>query len=63
MTGNHANGPRAWFRQIFGLGLEIICADFLAGANLENDNPGVLVQSALRFFQFFPSEERKAFFD
>src|SRR6202043_1188733 len=33
-----------------GYCLEMICADFLAGANLENDNPGVLLQSALRFF-------------
>jgi len=35
-----------------GYCLEMICADFLAGANLENDNPGVLLQSALRFFKF-----------
>ena len=46
-----------------GYCLEMICADFLAGANLENDNPGVLLQSALRFFQFFPGEERKVFLD
>jgi hypothetical protein len=46
-----------------GYCLEMICADFLAGANLENDNPGVLLQSALRFFQFLPSEERKVFLD
>jgi hypothetical protein len=46
-----------------GYCLDMICADFLAGANLENDNPGVLLQSALRFFQFLPSEERKVFLD
>jgi hypothetical protein len=46
-----------------GYCLEMICADFLAGANLESDNPGVLLQSALRFFQFLPKEERKVFLD
>jgi hypothetical protein len=44
-----------------GYCLEMICADFLAGANLENDNPGVLLQSALRFFKFLPGEERRTF--
>ena len=44
-----------------GYCLEMICADFLAGANLENDNPEVLLQSALRFFKFLPGEERRAF--
>jgi hypothetical protein len=44
-----------------GYCLEMICADFLAGANLENDNPGVLLQSALRFFKFLPVEERQTF--
>jgi hypothetical protein len=44
-----------------GYCLEMICADFLAGANLENENPGVLLQSALRFFKFLPAEERQKF--
>jgi hypothetical protein len=44
-----------------GYCLEMICADFLAGANLENGNPKVLLQSVLRFFKFLPGEERKAF--
>ena len=44
-----------------GYCLEMICADFLAGANLENENPEVLLQSALRFFRFLPSEERQTF--
>jgi hypothetical protein len=44
-----------------GYCLEMICADFLAGANLENENPEVLLQSALRFFKFLSGEERKAF--
>src|SRR6202165_4429771 len=44
-----------------GYCLEMICADFLAGANLENENPEALLQSALRFFKFLPGEERTAF--
>ena len=44
-----------------GYCLEMICADFLAGANLENENPEVLLQSALRFFKFLPGEQRQAF--
>ena len=46
-----------------GYCLEMICADFLAGANLENGNSQVLLQSALRFFKFLPGKERKAFLD
>jgi hypothetical protein len=44
-----------------GYCLEMICADFLAGANLENENRDVLLQSALRFFKFLPGEEKQAF--
>jgi len=44
-----------------GYCLEMICADFLAGANLENENSGILLQSALRFFKFLPGEERQTF--
>jgi hypothetical protein len=44
-----------------GYCLEMICADFLAGANLENETPEVLLQSALRFFKFLPGEEKQAF--
>jgi len=46
-----------------GYCLEMICADFLAGANLENGNSHVLLQSILRFFKFLPGEERKTFLD
>jgi hypothetical protein len=46
-----------------GYCLEMICADFLAGANLENGNSQVLLQSILRFFKFLPGEERKVFLD
>jgi len=41
-----------------GYCLEMICADFLAGANLEDGNSGVLSQSALRFFKVFPPAKR-----
>jgi hypothetical protein len=44
-----------------GYCLEMICADFLAGANLENDDPTVLLKSMSRFFKFLPGEQRQAF--
>jgi len=44
-----------------GYRLEMICADFLAGAKMDNGNSHVLLQSALRFFKFLPGKERKAF--
>jgi len=44
-----------------GYCLEMICADFLAGAHLDNENPEVLLQSALRFFKFLPGQERQTF--
>jgi len=44
-----------------GYCLEMICADFLAGANLENGSPEILLQSMLRFFKFLPVSEKQAF--
>jgi len=44
-----------------GYCLEMICADFLAGANLENGNPEVLLQSMVRFFKFLPGQEKQSF--
>ena len=44
-----------------GYCLEMICADFLAGASLENGNPGVVLQSILQLFKFLPGEEKQAF--
>jgi hypothetical protein len=44
-----------------GYCLEMICADFLAGANLDNGNPDVLLHSATRFFTFLSSEQRQEF--
>jgi hypothetical protein len=44
-----------------GYCLEMICADFLAGANLENEDPTKLLQSMSRFFKFLPGDQRQAF--
>jgi hypothetical protein len=44
-----------------GYYLEMICADFLAGANLQNEDPTALLQSMSRFFKFLPGEQRQAF--
>jgi hypothetical protein len=44
-----------------GYCLEMICADFLAGANLDSGQPEVLLHSLSRFFQFLPGDQRQAF--
>jgi hypothetical protein len=44
-----------------GYCLEMICADFLAGANLDNGDPEMLLFSITRFFKFLPEEQRQAF--
>src|SRR5205814_3584159 len=44
-----------------GYCLEMICADFLAGANLDSGQPDVLLHSLSRFFQFLPGAQRQAF--
>jgi len=44
-----------------GYCLEMICADFLAGANLENGNPDVLLISLERFFDFLPAPQQQRF--
>jgi hypothetical protein len=46
-----------------GYCLEMICADFLAGANLDNGNHEILLQSITRFFKFLPGQERQAFLE
>jgi hypothetical protein len=40
-----------------GYCLEMICADFLAGANLENGNPEALLQSVARVLKFLPQSQ------
>ena len=44
-----------------GYCLEMICADFLAGANFDHGGPEVLLRSALQFFRFLPGEQQRAF--
>jgi hypothetical protein len=44
-----------------GYCLEMICADFLAGANLDTGNSSVLLYSVLRLFNFLSGEEQKSF--
>ena len=46
-----------------GYCLEMICADFLAGANLENGNPAALLQSISRFFKFLPRAQKQTFLE
>jgi hypothetical protein len=44
-----------------GYCLEMICADFLAGAHLDDDNPEMLLYSISRYFRFLPELQREAF--
>ena len=44
-----------------GYCLEMICADFLAGAHLEDADSRALLESTLRLFQFLPREQRREF--
>jgi hypothetical protein len=46
-----------------GYCLEMICADFLAGANLDNGNPETLLLSMTRFFSFLPEYQRQVFLE
>jgi hypothetical protein len=41
----------------------MICADFLAGANLDNGDPETLLFSMTRFFKFLPGEQRQEFLE
>ena len=42
-----------------GYCLEMICADFLAGANLENPDPSTLSSSVRRFFELLPTGKKQ----
>ena len=44
-----------------GYCLEMICADFLAGANLDNGDPETLLFSMMRFFRFLPEDQKQTF--
>jgi hypothetical protein len=44
-----------------GYCLEMICADFLAGASMDGGNPEILLQSISRYYKFLPSPQQEAF--
>jgi hypothetical protein len=44
-----------------GYCLEMICADFLAGANLDSGNPEILFTSMMSFFKFLSRDQRQRF--
>ena len=44
-----------------GYCLEMICADFLAGANLDNEDPETLLFSAMRLFRFLTENQKQVF--
>ena len=43
--------------------LKMICADFLAGANLDNGDPDTLLFSMARFFRLLPEPQKQAFLE
>ena len=44
-----------------GYCLEMICADFLAGAHMDGSDPEILLQSISRYFKFLPRPQQEAF--
>jgi len=46
-----------------GYCLEMICADFLAGAHLDNGDPEILLNSISRSYKFLPGEQQQAFLE
>jgi len=44
-----------------GYCLEMICADFLAGAAIDGGNPEILLQSISRYYNFLPSPQQETF--
>ena len=44
-----------------GYCLEMICADFLAGAHTDGNNPEMLLYSISRYYHFLPGPQREAF--
>jgi len=44
-----------------GYCLEMICADFLAGANLDSGDPNMLLRALSSSFKFLPENQRQAF--
>jgi hypothetical protein len=50
-----------WYSKWGHFSLEMISADLWARANLDKENPEILLQLALRFFKFLSGEERQKF--
>jgi hypothetical protein len=46
-----------------GYCLEMICADFLAGAHLDDGNPEILLNSISHFYRFLPGEQQRVFLE
>jgi hypothetical protein len=46
-----------------GYCLEMICADFLAGAHLDHGNPEILLNSISRYYKFLPGEQQQTFLE
>jgi hypothetical protein len=46
-----------------GYCLEMICADFLAGAQLDSGNPEILLHSISRYYLFLPASQKQAFLE
>jgi hypothetical protein len=46
-----------------GYCLEMICADFLAGAHLDNGSPEILLNSISRYYRLLPAAQQRAFFE
>jgi len=44
-----------------GYCLEMICADFIAGAHLDSGNPEILLDSISRYYRFLPNTQRQEF--
>jgi hypothetical protein len=44
-----------------GYCLEMICADFLAGAHMDNGDPEILLNSISRYYHFLPEAQKKEF--
>jgi hypothetical protein len=46
-----------------GYCLEMISADFLAGAHLDNGDPEILLHSISRYYRFLPGEQQQSFLE
>jgi hypothetical protein len=44
-----------------GYCLEMICADFLAGAHIDGSDPEILLRSISRYYKFLPAPQRSVF--